>query len=270
MSRRPGFALLLLASVIFLSRFASSQEATANKPSENGAADKGTADSSSRSSKTHCDIPSCVQKILYLSNISQPTDLQDTVNAIRVIGDLQRVQQVFGSSIIIVEGTAEQVAIAEKLAAAIDKDKRRFGGLGYRIELKIQESEGEKKSRSRLYSFVTEAHQAATVGIKRRAPAPVSKDAAADAKPPADYSNSRSIECRILAENEHTLELSVEAEFASDPTSDPGTGTSPLLRIRENVTVELDRPTVVSRIDDPDSDRTFTIELTATRIKDRS
>jgi hypothetical protein len=44
----------------------------------------------------------------------------------------------------------------------------------------------------------------------------------------------------------------------------------PLLRVRENVTVELDKPTVISRIDDPDGDRSFTIELTATRIKDRS
>lgn len=71
-------------------------------------------------------------------------------------------------------------------------------------------------------------------------------------------------------ENQHTLELSVEAEFASDTTNDTSGATPPLLRIRENVTVELERPTVISRIDDPDGDRSFTIELTATRIKDRS
>jgi len=58
-------------------------------------------------------------------------------------------------------------------------------------------------------------------------------------------------------------------EFTGYTTND-ASANSPLLRIRENVTVELDRPTVIGRIDDPDSDRSFTIELTATRIKDKS
>jgi hypothetical protein len=98
------------------------------------------------------------------------------VNAIRVIADVQRVQQILSGSILVVEGTPEQVALAEKLADAIDKGKRRFGGLGYRIDLKIQESQGDKKLHSRLYSFATDPRQAATVSIKRRAPAPVPQE----------------------------------------------------------------------------------------------
>jgi len=257
MARRAGFALLLLTLAIFPSRCALSQEATA-------------VEGNTKFSRTHCEFPSCVQKVLYFSNISQPTDLQDVVNAIRVIAEIQRVQQILSGSIIIIEGTAEQVAVAEKLAADIDKGKRRFGGLGYRIDLKIQESAGDKKLHSSLYSFVTEARQSATVSIKRRPLIQVPKDPASETKPPSDSSPSRSIECRILIENERTLEMSVEAEFASDTPSDLSGGTTPLLRIRENVTVELDRPTVISRIDDPDGDRSFTIELTATRIKDKS
>jgi len=258
MARRAGFVPLLLALAVLSSRCALAQEAPA-------------AEGNAKLSRTHCELfSSCVQKVLYFSNISQPTDLQDVVNAIRVIGDIQRVQQILSGSILIVEGSAEQVALAEKLATEIDKSKRRFGGLGYRIDLKIQESEGDKKLRSRLYSFVTEARQGATVSIKRRAPAPGPKGAASESTPPSDSGPSRSIECRVLIENEHSLELSVEAEFASDTTNDPSGATPPLLRVRENVTVELDRPTVISRIDDPDGDRSFTIELTATRIKDRS
>ena len=258
MPRRAGFVPLLLALAIFSSRCAFSQEAPAGE---------GTA----KLSRTHCEIlSSCVEKALYFSNISQPTELQDVVNAIRAIGDVQRVQQIISGSMIIVEGTPEQVALAEKMATEIDRGKRRFGGLGYRIDLKIQESQGDKKLHSRLYSFVTEPRQGATVSIKRRAPVPVPKDPASETKPPSDPGPSRSIECRILIENERTLELSVEAEFASDTPSDLSGGTTPLLRIKENVTVELDRPTVISRIDDPDGDRSFTIELTATRIKDKS
>ena len=256
MARRAGFAPLLLALAIFPSRCALSQEANATE-------------GDAKLSRTHCEVLSCVQKVLYFSNISQPTDLQDVVNTIRAIADIQRVQQIISGPIVIIEGTAEQVALAEKLATEIDKDKRRFGGLGYRIDLKIQESEGDKKLRSRLYSFVAEAHQAASVSIKRRVSSQVPKEPASETKPPSDSSTSRSIECRILIENERTLELSVEAEFASDTTSDSSSATPPLFRVKENVTVELDKPTVISRIDDPDGGRSFTIELTATRIKDR-
>jgi hypothetical protein len=270
MARRAGFALLLLTLAIFPSRFALSQEDAAKKPTENAAPEQATAERNARLARTHCDFPSCVQKILYFSNTSGPADLQDVVNAIRSIDEIQRVQQIMSGSMLIIEGTAEQVALAEKLAAEIDKGKRRFGGLGYRIDLKIQESGGEKKLHSYLYSFLTEARQAATVSIKRRVPIQVPKDPASETKPVSDSDPFRNIECRILIENERTLELSVEAEFASDTPSDLSGGTTPLVRIKENVGVELDRPTVISRIDDPDGDRTFTIELTATRVKDRS
>lgn len=195
--------------------------------------------------------------------------MQDVVNAIRAIADIQRVQQILGSQIIIIEDTAERVALAEKLAAEIDKDKRRFGGLGYRIDLKIQESEGDKRLRSRLYSFVSEAHQTARVSSGRQAPAQVPSEPASETKQPSDSSNARGIECRLLAENERTLELIVEAAFSSDTTHEPGGGAAPLLRSRVHFTVELDKPTVISRIADLDGDSSFTIELTATRIKER-
>src|SRR5580700_1825012 len=206
MATRTRFAALLLIFAILPFRWLFPQEATVKKPTESAAPEQPTTERNARLSSTHCDAPSCVQRVLYFSNISQPVDMQDVVNAVRVIAEIQRAQPIPGAQIIIIKGTAEQVAMAEKLAAAIDKDKRRFGGLGYRIDLKIQESEGDKKLRSRLYSFMTEARQAATVGIRRRAPVQVPKDPAPENNPPSDYSNSRSIECRILVENERTVE----------------------------------------------------------------
>ncbi len=269
MARRTGFAILLLIVAIASSQSVSSQDAAAKKTTESAEHGQGVAEISARLSKTHCDIPSCVQKILYFSNLSQPTDLQDVVNTIRVITDIQRIQQVLSSQIIIIEGTAEQVTMAEKLAAELDKDRRRFGGLGYRIDFKIQESEGDKKLHSRLYSFLTEARQGSRVSIERQPPPPAQNQPVSDNKQPAASNSSRNVECRILAENERTLELNVQAEFASAANESTG-GTPPLLRLRTDVTLELDKPTVVGRVDDPDSDRSFTIELTAVRIKDRS
>ena len=263
------FAALLLIFATLPSRWLFPQEATAKKPTESAAPEQTTTESNARFSRTHCDVPSCVQKVLYFSNISQPVDMQDVVNAMRAIADIQRVQLIVGAQIIIIEGTAEQVAMAEKLAAEIDKDKRRFGGLGYRIDLKTQESGGDKKLHSRLYSFVTEARQTAKVSIGRQASAQVQNESGSETKQPSDSSNSRSIECHILAENERTLGLSVEAEFASDARHEPGSGSLPLLRTRVHVTVQLDEPTVISRIDDSDGNSSFTIELPATRIKER-
>ena len=102
------------------------------------------------------------------------------------------------------------------------------------------------------------------MSIGRQAPAQSQIEPASETKQPSD---ARSIECRILTENERTLELHVEAAFASEPSSD---GTPPLLQIKTHLTVELDKPTVLGRIDDPNSDRSYRIELTATRIRDKS
>ena len=270
MATRTRFAALLLIFAILPSRWLLPQEASAKKPTEGAAPEQATAESNARFSRTHCDVPSCVQKVLYFSNISQPVDMQDVVNAMRAIADIQRVQQILGSQIIIIEGTAEQVAMGEKLASEIDKDKRRFGGLGYRIDFRIQESEGDKRLRSRFYSFVTEVRQTARLSIGRQSPSQAQTEPASEAKQPSDSSNARGIECRVLAENERTLELAVETAFSSDTTHEPGGGgVPPLLRSRVHVTVELDKPTVISRISDPGGDSSFTIELTASRIKER-
>jgi hypothetical protein len=251
MARLVRFALLVLALAFLTSRCIFSQESAAKKPTDNAA-------------------PERVHKILYLSNLSQPTDLQDVVNALRQILEIQRVQPLPGEQSIVIEGTTEQVAMAEKLAAQIDNDKRRFGGLGYRIDFKIQESEGDKKLHSRLYSLVTETRQTARLSIGKPAPPPVQNQPSPETKPPSDSSDAQSIDCHIFSDQGETLELSVNATFARDTMPEPSGGTSPLFRVRVVVTVELDKPTVISRIDDPDGDRSFTIELTATRIKDRS
>lgn len=267
MAVRSRFAASLLIFAILFSRGLFAQEGTEKKP----CADSQTSDDrKAMIARTHCEALSCVQKTLYFSNISQPTELQDVTNAIRVIAQIQRVQQVIGAQMIIIEGTAEQVALAEKLAAEIDTAKTRFGRFGYRIDLKIQESEGDKKLNSRLYSVVTEAHQAARLSIGRPVSPPAQNEPASEAKEPAGPRTSHSIECHILirSENERTLELSVETEFSSDTAGEAGSS-SPLLRNGMNLVVQLDKPVVIARMDDPGSDRSFTMELTATRVKER-
>jgi general secretion pathway protein D len=64
-----------------------------------------------------------VIKTFYLQNISQPTELQDMVNAIRSILEVSRIQQLPTQKAIVVRGTPDQVALAEKLVSDIDKAK---------------------------------------------------------------------------------------------------------------------------------------------------
>src|SRR5579871_1193948 len=67
------------------------------------------------------EIEQSVLKTFYLSNLSQPTELQDVVNAIRAVLDVQRVQQLLSQNALVVRGTPDQIALAEKLVDDLDK-----------------------------------------------------------------------------------------------------------------------------------------------------
>jgi general secretion pathway protein D len=64
-----------------------------------------------------------VIKTFYLGNVSTPTDLQDIVNAIRTVLEVQRIQQIPSQNAIVIKGTPDQLALAEKMVDDIDKAK---------------------------------------------------------------------------------------------------------------------------------------------------
>src|SRR5580704_1134654 len=67
------------------------------------------------------ELEQSVLKTFYLSNLSAPTELQDIVNAIRAVLDVQRVQQLLSQNAVVVRGTPDQIALAEKLVDDLDK-----------------------------------------------------------------------------------------------------------------------------------------------------
>ena len=69
------------------------------------------------------ELEQSVIKTFYLGNVSSPNDLQDAVNTVRQILDVARIQQVASQNAIVVRGTPDQVALAEKLLSDIDKAK---------------------------------------------------------------------------------------------------------------------------------------------------
>src|ERR1700723_2844707 len=64
-----------------------------------------------------------VIKTFYLSNLSQPTELQDVVNAMRTILEVSRIQQLPSQGAIVVRGTPDHLALAQKLVDDLDKAK---------------------------------------------------------------------------------------------------------------------------------------------------
>jgi len=69
------------------------------------------------------EVEQSVLKTFYLANLSQPTELQDVVNAIRAVLDVQRVQQLLSQNALVVRGTPDQIALAEKLVEDLDKPR---------------------------------------------------------------------------------------------------------------------------------------------------
>src|SRR5438128_6574255 len=69
------------------------------------------------------ELEQSVIKTFYLSNLSQPTELQDVVNAMRTILEVSRIQQLPSQGAIVVRGTPDQMALAQKLIDDLDKAK---------------------------------------------------------------------------------------------------------------------------------------------------
>jgi general secretion pathway protein D len=69
------------------------------------------------------DLEQSVIKTFYLTNLSQPTELQDVVNTLRQILEISRLQPLPTQQAIVVRGTPDQIALAQKLVSDLDKPK---------------------------------------------------------------------------------------------------------------------------------------------------
>ncbi len=67
------------------------------------------------------EVEQSVIKTFYLANLSQPTELQDVVNALRQILEISRIQPLPSQGALVVRGTPDQIALAQKLVGDLDK-----------------------------------------------------------------------------------------------------------------------------------------------------
>jgi hypothetical protein len=223
------------------------------------------------------ELEQSIIKIFYLPNVSNVTDIQDIVNALRTLVEIQRIQQLPAQNVVLARGTPNQIAMSEKLIDAIEKAKKEFGE--YRLEFRISELEREKRLNSRNYTLLLEHREIGKLRIGTRIPVPMSADAA-DKKQIQYLDVGQNIDCQIRNESQHTLGLNVDVDFSNFAMSDqlgsesgahqgPGTPVLQQFRITARATLELGKPTIISSFDDPSSKRTFQIEVTANRIRER-
>jgi hypothetical protein len=209
-------------------------------------------------------------KTFYFPNLSSPSDLQDVVNSLRTLLEIQRVQQVPTFQSILVRGTPEQMAAAEKLVDDLNRSKEKIGG-EYRLEFKISETADGKKT-SKTYTLLTEPKQKGKLRIGSKVPIKTSETKSETAYTYTDV--GKNIDCLIRSESEHTVSVGLAIEVSTVATDEHvGAGSAPTspvidgVHVETNVTLQLGTPTVVSNFQDPVTKRDFQIEATATRTK---
>jgi len=69
------------------------------------------------------EVQNTVMKTFYLRNVSTPSELQEAATTLRGILDVSRMQTVPNQNALIIRGTPDQMVLAEKLLADIDKPK---------------------------------------------------------------------------------------------------------------------------------------------------
>jgi len=249
---------------------AGAQETSEKSKTEKGAGDKSASDKGTMQI-SNANLPpeqsrelEKVIKTFYLPNVSSPTDLQDIVNSLRTILELRRIQQVPSHQTIVVRGTAEQIALAEKLINDMDMTKKKTEGQ-YRLEFKITELDDDKKVNSRTYSLLVEPHEVGKLRIGSKVPLLVNdKD-----KTYTDV--GKNIDCQVRTETEHTVGLRLTLEVSSlDPIERSSATGNPVIqteKIETSSTLELGKPTVISSFYDPATKHNLQIEATATRAK---
>lgn len=80
--------------------------------------------SAARAAEGVCEPQMCVSKVFYLPNFnSTPYELQDVVNALRLIVDASRVYANQAENKVSLQGTPQQLAIAEKLLTVLESLK---------------------------------------------------------------------------------------------------------------------------------------------------
>jgi len=136
--------------------------------------------------------------------------------------------------------------------------------VAYRLEFNVREVENGKRSNSRNYMMMAEDRDWAKIRVGNRVPYQT-------AEKQYQYTNvGFSIDCRPR-EQEGGVALEIIVDFSTvAPQSEAAPSFNPVFRSNRTevqAVVALGKPTVVTSLDDVESNRHYEIEVTATKVK---
>ena len=133
----------------------------------------------------------------------------------------------------------------------------------YRVEFAITELEGDKKINSRHYSMVQNSGTWNEIKIGTRVPVQTPQE------PGGALDVGTSINCR-LTEAGDDLALEVHSDFSNFSTPNEAQSSRPIVRqfrIGGSTLATSGKPVVIGALDDPNSNRQFQLQATATKLK---
>jgi hypothetical protein len=134
----------------------------------------------------------------------------------------------------------------------------------YRLEFNVREVENGKRVNSRSYMMMAEDGSFARVRVGNRVPFQT-------AEKQYQYNNvGMNIDCRPH-EQQEGVALDITVDFSSvAPQSEGLPGLNPIFRsdrTEVQTVVQFGKPTLVTSLDDMESNRRYEIEVTATKVK---
>jgi len=159
---------------------------------------------------------------------------------------------------------AISLPLIPKLATAQQETKPQKPLSAYRLEFTVQELDNGKRVNSRNYMVMAVEGNYARMRVGNRVPYQT-------AEKQYQYSNvGMNIDCRPR-ENENGVGLEITVDFSSvAPPSETAPSYNPVFRSNRSeiqTVVALGKPTLVTSLDDVESNRRYEIEVTATKVK---
>jgi hypothetical protein len=220
------------------------------------------------------DFSGQVVKTYYFSHLARPTELQDVVNAMRTILEIQRVQAVPERSALVVRGTEDQIARADKLIADLDQSRAGAGPATYKLEFTVHQFENGKKINDRSYAVIVERGRARDdanrYSLKAGSKIPVVTGSSSGGISQYNYVDiGMNFDCRLWGPDDGLmLQSTVEVSSLSMPQQ--GSPNQPTVRQAKADLVSpisSAKPVTIASFDEVDAPRRMDIEVTATKLR---
>lgn len=208
-------------------------------------------------------------RIFVLKSLKSPNEMQEVQNAVRSVTDIGHITTSASQNAIVLRGTPEQLAMAEKIIT--DLDKPPVQRETYRLDYTITEMEGDRKVNSRTYTLMCEDASKCVLKLGSRVPVNTGSPAPGGSSAPFTYLDvGLNINAHVWSRinGELTVASSVEMSSVADATA-PGQA-APVIRqlnADDESAVTPGKPIVISTADDVGSHRQFQVQLVATKVK---